>query len=50
MLPRIHNSRFMCRPAQDRTMYYPETDQPTNCRTSNLNEELGQVRTCSTSN
>lgn len=25
-------------------MYYPETDTPAMARTSNLNEELGQVR------
>lgn len=28
---------------QDRDMYDPETDTPANARTSNLNEELGQV-------
>lgn len=29
---------------QDIDMYYPETDTPAMARTSNLNEELGQVR------
>ncbi|KAM4796920.1 phospholipid-transporting ATPase IB [Rhinophrynus dorsalis] len=28
----------------DRDMYYPETDTPAMARTSNLNEELGQVK------
>ena len=28
---------------QDIDMYYPETDTPAMARTSNLNEELGQV-------
>ncbi|CAG9465195.1 unnamed protein product [Pedinophyceae sp. YPF-701] len=28
---------------QDRAMYHAETDTPAQCRTSNLNEELGQV-------
>ncbi|XP_017784427.1 PREDICTED: probable phospholipid-transporting ATPase IA isoform X2 [Nicrophorus vespilloides] len=28
----------------DREMYYPETDTPAMARTSNLNEELGQVK------
>ncbi|KAI9177677.1 hypothetical protein LWI28_018029 [Acer negundo] len=28
---------------QDRDMYYEETDKPAHARTSNLNEELGQV-------
>jgi len=27
----------------DRNIYFPETDTPTQCRTSNLTEELGQV-------
>ena len=27
----------------DRTIYFPVTDTPTQCRTSNLTEELGQV-------
>ncbi|XP_016478856.2 putative phospholipid-transporting ATPase 8 isoform X2 [Nicotiana tabacum] len=30
---------------QDREMYYEETDKPAHARTSNLNEELGQVDT-----
>lgn len=30
---------------QDIHMYYEETDKPANARTSNLNEELGQVNT-----
>ncbi|QHO16953.1 hypothetical protein HN873_033530 [Arachis hypogaea] len=30
---------------QDLNMYYEETDQPAHARTSNLNEELGQVDT-----
>ncbi|XP_059670154.1 probable phospholipid-transporting ATPase 8 [Cornus florida] len=30
---------------QDRDMYYEETDTPAHARTSNLNEELGQVDT-----
>ncbi|KAL1373119.1 hypothetical protein HN51_003131 [Arachis hypogaea] len=30
---------------QDVHMYYPETDRPAHARTSNLNEELGQVDT-----
>jgi magnesium-transporting ATPase (P-type) len=30
---------------QDRAMYYAETDTPARARTSNLNEELGQVDT-----
>lgn len=30
---------------QDRDMYYEETDKPARARTSNLNEELGQVDT-----
>nr|GMD28515.1 putative phospholipid-transporting ATPase 9 [Ipomoea batatas] len=30
---------------QDINMYYEETDKPANARTSNLNEELGQVDT-----
>lgn len=30
---------------QDRDMYHEETDQPARARTSNLNEELGQVDT-----
>ncbi|KAL9679933.1 hypothetical protein QQ045_017804 [Rhodiola kirilowii] len=30
---------------QDAKMYYEETDKPANTRTSNLNEELGQVDT-----
>ncbi|KAL2943226.1 putative phospholipid-transporting ATPase 8 [Bienertia sinuspersici] len=30
---------------QDRHMYYEETDRPAHARTSNLNEELGQVHT-----
>lgn len=30
---------------QDEHMYYPETDKPAHARTSNLNEELGQVDT-----
>jgi phospholipid-translocating ATPase len=30
---------------QDRAMYYSETDTPARARTSNLNEELGQVDT-----
>ncbi|KAJ7530962.1 hypothetical protein O6H91_14G026500 [Diphasiastrum complanatum] len=30
---------------QDRQMYHEETDKPANARTSNLNEELGQVDT-----
>ncbi|KAK1326904.1 putative phospholipid-transporting ATPase 9 [Acorus calamus] len=30
---------------QDRNMYYEETDKPARARTSNLNEELGQVDT-----
>lgn len=29
---------------QDVEMYYAETDTPAMARTSNLNEELGQVR------
>lgn len=29
---------------QDVEMYYSETDTPAMARTSNLNEELGQVR------
>lgn len=29
---------------QDIDMYYDETDTPAMARTSNLNEELGQVR------
>lgn len=28
----------------DRDMYYPRTDTPANARTSNLNEELGQIK------
>lgn len=36
---RICNTSF-----QDREMYYAETDTPAMARTSNLNEELGQVR------
>ncbi len=27
----------------DRSIYFPATDTPTQCRTSNLTEELGQV-------
>lgn len=30
--------------ARDRAMYHAETDTPALARTSNLNEELGQVR------
>ena len=30
---------------QDQDMYYEETDKPAHARTSNLNEELGQVNT-----
>lgn len=29
---------------QDREMYHAETDTPFSCRTTNLNEDLGQVR------
>lgn len=31
---------------QDMDMYYIENDTPAMARTSNLNEELGQVRAC----
>jgi hypothetical protein len=30
-------------PQVDRSIYFPVTDTPTQCRTSNLTEELGQV-------
>ncbi|XP_054806514.1 putative phospholipid-transporting ATPase 9 isoform X2 [Prosopis cineraria] len=39
---KVLQSRFI---NQDVTMYYEETDRPAHARTSNLNEELGQVRT-----
>lgn len=34
---------FFCSCPQDVEMYYSETDTPAMARTSNLNEELGQV-------
>lgn len=39
-LPSIH---LILLSFQDMDMYYPETDTPAMARTSNLNEELGQV-------
>lgn len=38
-----------CFPPQDVEMYYSETDTPAMARTSNLNEELGQVSSYSSS-
>ena len=39
-----HISAVLSIPPQvDRTIYFPVTDTPTQCRTSNLTEELGQV-------
>ena len=37
-----HNLKFFC--TQDIDMYYEPTDTPAMARTSNLNEELGQVK------
>ncbi|KAI3970965.1 hypothetical protein MKX01_024612 [Papaver californicum] len=41
-LVKILQSQFI---NQDQQMYYDETDKPARARTSNLNEELGQVNT-----
>ncbi|KAI3844926.1 hypothetical protein MKX03_019301 [Papaver bracteatum] len=41
-LVKILQSQFI---NQDQQMYYEETDKPARARTSNLNEELGQVNT-----
>lgn len=38
----LYSSRFLLF-SQDIDMYYDETDTPAMARTSNLNEELGQV-------
>lgn len=40
----LHSIGLLFLSFQDIDMYYPETDTPAMARTSNLNEELGQVR------
>lgn len=40
----LHSIGLILLSFQDIDMYYPETDTPAMARTSNLNEELGQVR------